>query len=69
MKGAWFVVTCKVDNGCRIETWDTIVYAVTLSSAKMQVYHDWISRDNETTAEILSARKLSETEVIRMQVR
>lgn len=69
MKGAWFVVTCKVDNGCRIETWDSLVYAVTLSSAKWEVYNYWTSRDSETTVEILSVRKLSEKEIMHMQVR
>lgn len=69
MKGTWFVVTCRVDNGCRIETWDSIVYAVTPSSAEMEVLRDWISHDSETTVQILSTRKLSEKEITRMQVR
>lgn len=69
MQGTWFVVTCKVDNGCRIETWDSIVYALTVSQAKLMAKADWHSRDNETTAEVLSARKLSETEIITRPVR
>ena len=69
MKSAWFVVTCKVDNGCRIEKWQSIVYALTLSQAKFKVYSYWKSQDSETTAEILSVRKLSETEIIHMEVR
>ena len=69
MQSAWFVVTCKVDNGCRIETWDSIVCALTISQAKLMAKADWHSRDSETTAEVLSARKLSETEIITRQVR
>ena len=64
MKFAWFVVTCKVDNGCRIEKWQCIVCAPTVSQAKFKVYNYWKSQDSETTAEILSVRMLSETEII-----
>ena len=68
MKGAWFLVTCKVDNGCRIETWESLVYALTASQAKLMAKADWETRDNETTASILSARKISETEILTRQV-
>ena len=69
MQSAWFVVTCEVDNGCRIEEWRSIVNALTASQAKLMVYEDWKSRDNETTAKILSVRHLSEIEIISMKVR
>lgn len=69
MQFAWFVVTCKVDNGCRIETWQSIVCTPTVTQAKGIVYKYWLSQDSETTAEILDARKLSPTETIHVQVR
>lgn len=69
MKSGWFVVTCEVDNGCLIEKWQSIVNALTATQAKGKVYEHWRSQDSETTAKILSARKLSETEIIHMEVR
>lgn len=68
MKGAWFCITCEVDNGCRIETWESLVYALTLSQAKCMVKADWEMRDSETTAKVISARKLSEIEIFSRQI-
>lgn len=69
MKPSWFCVTCKVDNGCRIETWQSLVYATTASQAKLMAKADWETRDNETVAEVLSVRMISETEIFTRQVR
>lgn len=69
MKGAWFVVTCKVDNGCRIETWKSIVYAENAMDAMKIAKADWEVRDNETVAEVQAVRMIYETEIFTMQVR
>lgn len=69
MKSGLFCVTCVVDNGCRIETWETFVHAYTASQAKMMAKADWQSRDNETWATVKSCRVVPEFEIITKRVR
>lgn len=68
MKSAWFVVTCKVDNGCTWTTHESLVYAPTISRAKYLVTEYWNTRDSETVAHVVSARMLSETEIFSREV-
>ena len=68
MNSAWFCVTCLVDNGCRWETWESLVYAPTISQAKYLVTEYWNTRDSETTAKVISARKLAETEIFSREI-
>lgn len=69
MKPSWFCVTCKVDNGCCIEIWESIVYATTALQAGIIAETDWNTRDSETFATVQSIRKLSETEIYSKRVR
>lgn len=69
MKGAWFCVTCVVDNGCRIEKWKSIVYAEHAMDAMKIAKADWEVRDNETIATVEAVRMIHETEIFTMQVR
>lgn len=68
MKGAWFCVVCEVDNGCRHETWESLVYAPTASQAQCIVKADWETRDSETIAKVKSVRKLTEIEIFSRQI-
>lgn len=69
MKGAWFCVTCVVDNGCRIETWKSIVYALNAMEATKTAKADWETRDNETVATVKAVRPIHENEIFTMQGR
>lgn len=68
MQSAWFCVTCEVDNGCRIETWESLVYAPNAMRAQQIVKADWEMRDSETVAKVKSARKLSTIEIFSRQI-
>ena len=63
MKHSWFCVVCKVDNGCTIEKWCSMVCATTATEAAKMAKADWEVRDNETVATVLSVRMISETEI------
>ena len=69
MKGFWFCVKCKVDNGCTIENWDSIVFAKDALQAAQMAKADWEVRDNETVADVLSVRMVHETEIFTMRTR
>ena len=69
MKKGFFCVTCVVDNGCTIETFDTFVHAYTASQAKWKVKEYWSTKDNETFADIKSCRLILESEIIAKRVR
>lgn len=69
MDKGFFCVTCVVDNGCRIETWETFVHAYTASQAKWMVKEYWSKKDNETFASIKDCRLVPESEIIAMEVK
>lgn len=69
MKPSWFCVVCKVDNGCTIEKWRSMVYATTATEAAKMAKADWEVRDNETVATVLSVRMISETEIFTTRAR
>lgn len=69
MKPSWFCVTCKVDNGCCIEPWESLVCAETESQARFIAEADWNTRDSETFATTQSVRRISETEIYTKKVR
>ena len=69
MNGNWFCVKCKVDNGCTIENWNSLVFAENEAQAQLMAKSDWEVRDNETVAEVLSVRMVHETEIFTMRTR
>ena len=54
MKGAWFVVTCEVENGNATNKINRVVYALTISQAKYKAKAEFSSGP----VKILYARKL-----------
>ena len=69
MKGSWFCVKCKVDNGCTIENWNSLVFAKDALQAAQMAKADWEVRDNETVADVLFVRMVNETEIFTMRTR
>lgn len=67
MRSDWFIVTCKVDNGCTVERYNTFVNALTASQAKFQAKKYWESQ-YDTSATIENCRHLQASEIFAMRV-
>jgi hypothetical protein len=67
MRSDWFIVTCKVDNGCTVERYNTFVNALTASQAKFQVIKYWDSQ-YDTIVTIENCRHLQASEIFAMKI-
>lgn len=54
-----YCVKCEVDNGARVEVYNTYIFAPSALVAKYRAIRFWSALDNETTAEAIDVHEMS----------